>query len=147
MSGLFKKLSFGGGFAYKYLLHLYNEQRHIYLINSKVNLNYKGYEFLGSSFEYNPSENGGGSLKIELVENGGNAIKMFDESYNFNAEICGCLLEDGTVQEIGNYFHRNGNASWNGKEGTVEFDKDPRLNMTMPCATVIFDSSNNHGNN
>lgn len=145
MSDIFKKLSNGGAFSLPFLLHIYNDKQDVYLINSSKEIVYNNITFLPSTFSYLPKPDGETSLEIELVENGSGLINIFENSYDFKAEFLGVLLENGDIQEISNYFHHYGTATWNGKTANINFTKDDRFNMTFPA--LIFNAYNNRGNN
>ena len=143
-NGIFKKLVNGGGYNLPYLLHLYTTDgsTDIHLINDIKDSIYDSITWYASTFKYTPNEDGESSLEVEVVSN--DIIDMFENNYNFRAEIVGVLLEDGSVQVIKSYHHKYGTATWDGKSAKITFDKDDRLGMTFPA--LIFNSYNNRGN-
>lgn len=138
----FKKLAEGGGFSLPFLIHMYSESENIYLINDTQNLTHDGNEYVASAFGYSPSDNGESSLEVAITDNA--IINLFENNYNFQANVIGVLMETGEVQEIRNYRHKYAEATWNGTTAKISFQKDDRLSMTFP--SLIFTTYNNRGN-
>lgn len=143
MNNLYKRLTESGGYALPYLLHLFDGSgNHIRLINDNKDITYKNVLYSKSAFDFSADESGESSLKITVVDN--SIINMLENNYNFQAEIIGVLLEDGTVQEIKVYRHQYGTVSWDGLQAEITFDPDDRFEMTFPA--LIWSTYNNRGN-
>ena len=141
---VYKQLAEGGGYNLPYLLHIFDlsGQTHIYLINDTAPMIYKGRVYEAAAFKYTPSNEGGGSLSIG-VQAHEKLIDLIEENYALRVEIVGVVNGDD-VQEIGQYKHRYGQASWDGAKLELKMNKDDRGNMTFPA--LIFNGYNNRGN-
>ncbi len=145
---LWKELQQGGGYTLPFLLKFSSPEgqepaaQPIYLINDNVALTYNGVTYQPSQFSYTPNDSGEGSLSIELAQTDG-IIDLLENYYELNIEVIGVYCGN-EVQELGNFKHRFGTATWDGKELQMEFEQDDRLTMTFPA--LIFNSYNNRGN-
>ena len=141
---VYKQLAEGGGYNLPYLLHIFDlsGQTHIYLINDTAPMIYKEHVYEAAAFKYTPSNEGGGSLSIG-VQAHEKLIDLIEENYALRVEIVGVVNGDD-VQEIGQYKHRYGQASWDGVKLELKMNKDDRGNMTFPA--LIFNGYNNRGN-
>lgn len=140
---LYDKLTGSGGYSLPYLLDLFDaDGNHIRLINDTHDKSLAGVIYHACAFEYSPQENGESTLKVEIIDN--EIINLLENNYNFEAQIVGVLLEDGTVQEIKTYRHQYGNVTWDGKEAHITFEEDDRFKMTFP--SLIWTTYNNRGN-
>ena len=141
---IYKQLAEGGGYNLPYLLHIFDVQNKvsIRLINDTRAMEYKGARYEAAAFKYVPSQEGNGTLSIG-VQAHEKLIDLIEENYALRVEIVGVVNGDD-VQEIGQYKHRYGQASWDGVKLELKMNKDDRGNMTFPA--LIFNGYNNRGN-
>ena len=140
---IFRQLAEGGGYNLPFLVHLYDGDNNIYLINDNADLTYDGHTYAASSFTYKPNRDGDSTFSVEVVEHD-EIIDMLEESDALSFEITG-IFNGGEVQELGNFKHRYGTAEWDGAKAELKLNKDDRWGMTFPA--LIFNSYNNRGNN
>lgn len=142
---LLRKMAMGGGYNLPFLLHLYDPDGaiHIYLINDNVDMEYNDHTYLASTFTYSPNLEGESTLNIELVEHD-EIIDLLEDNYYLRVEITG-VFNGEEVEEIGQYKHKYGEGTWDGKKLDLKLDKDDRGEMSFPALT--FNSYNNRGNN
>ena len=141
---VYKQLSEGGAYNLPYLLHIFDgkEQTHIYLINDNKPMTYKGKRYESASFSYMPSSEGDGTLTIGIHTHE-SLIDLVETNNYLKVEVIG-IFNGEAVQEIGQYKHKYGNATWNGVKLELRMNKDDRGNMTFPA--LIFNTYNNRGN-
>lgn len=142
---ILRALAEGGGYNLPFLLHLYDPDGaiHIYLINDNVDMEYNGHAYFASTFTYSPNLEGESTLNIELVEHD-EIIDLLEDNYYLRVEITGVFNGD-EVEPIGQYKHKYGDATWDGKKLELKLEKDDRGEMSFPALT--FNSYNNRGNN
>lgn len=142
---LLRKMAKGGGYNLPFLLHLYDPDgvTHIYLINDNRDMEYNGHTYLASTFTYSPNLEGESTLNVELVEHD-EIIDLLEDNYYLRVEITG-VFNGEEVEEIGQYKHKYGEGTWDGKKLDLKLDKDDRGEMSFPALT--FNSYNNRGNN
>lgn len=140
-----RALAEGGGYNLPYLLHLFDpeETTHIYLINDNADMEYNGQIYAASNFTYSPNRDGDSSLQIEIVDHD-EIIDLLENNYYLRVEIVGIFNGD-EVEPIGQYKHKYGDATWDGKKLELKLEKDDRGEMSFPALT--FNSYNNRGNN
>lgn len=143
---IFRKLCEGGAFNLPYLVHLYNDDssENVYLINDNSDFTYSGNTYKASNFTFTYNADGSSNLEVELVDSGNAIIDLFENNYNFTAEIVGVLKESGDVYVIKSFKHDYASATWNGKSASITFEGDDRLSMTFP--TLVWNTYNNRGN-
>ncbi|WP_147613006.1 hypothetical protein [Treponema pectinovorum] len=139
---LYKQLVEGGGYNLPFLVHIYDKNNHIYLINDNKDKQYKGQIYASSSFSYSPARESDSSFSIEIVEHS-EIIEILENNESLNFEFIG-IFNGEEVLTLGNYFHRYGTAEWSGGELQIKLSKDERGGMTFPA--LIFNSFNNRGN-
>ncbi len=141
---VYKQLAEGGGYNLPFLLHIFDVQgkTYIYLINDTEPMIYKGQRYEAAAFKYTPGQEGDGALSIGIYAHE-NLIDIVEENSALRVEIVGVFNGDA-VQEIGQYKHRYGQASWDGAKLELKMNKDDRGNMTFPA--LIFNGYNNRGN-
>lgn len=142
---IYKQLAEGGGFTLPFLVHLQSADstQNIYLINDNADLEYNGQTYSASNFTYTPSTDGDSTFNIEVVEHD-EIIDLLENNYYFRVEIVG-VFYDGEVEEIGQYKHKYGEATWTGSSLEMKLSKDDRGDMTFPA--LVFNAYNNRGNN
>lgn len=141
---IYKQLVEGGAYNLPYLLHIFdaNDRTHIYLINDNKPMEYRGKIYESASFNYTPSSEGDGTLAIGIHAHE-SLIALVEENHYLRVEVIG-IFNGEAVQEIGQYKHKYGNATWNGVKLELRMNKDDRGNMTFPA--LIFNAYNNRGN-
>lgn len=141
---IYKQLAEGGGYNLPYLLHIFDVQNKvsIRLINDTRAMEYKGARYEAAAFKYVPSQEGNGTLSIG-VQAHENLIDLVEENYALRVEVVG-VFNGESVEEIGFYKHRYGQASWDGARLELKMNKDDRGNMTFPA--LLFSTYNNRGN-
>ncbi|MGP1474154.1 MAG: hypothetical protein ACTTJ1_01970 [Treponema sp.] len=141
---VYKQLSEGGAYNLPYLLHIFDGENktHIYLINDNNPMKYKGKIYQSAAFNYVPSSEGDGTLSIGIHTHE-SLIDLLEENNYLKVEVVG-IFNGEAVQEIGQYKHKYGSASWDGVKLELRMDKDDRGNMTFPA--LIFNAYNNRGN-
>ena len=142
---IYRQLAEGGGYNLPFLVHLYSldNTMHIYLINDNQDMTYNGHLYAASNFTYSPNNTGDSTLSIEIVEHD-EIIDLLEENEYFNVEVIG-VFNGESVEAIGQYKHRYGEATWSGAKLEMKLNKDDRGGMTFPA--LIFNSYNNRGNN
>lgn len=139
--GVFKELTEGGFFTMPFLLHIYDDQFSIYLIDDNVPLNYGGKLYQAAAFSYSPNTNGDATLDIELMNNA-ELKNIIHRSRRFNCDLIGAY-RGGEVVALSAYKHKYGEATWDGDKFNIKLDADDRGNMTFPA--LIYNSYNNRG--
>ncbi|MBR0318897.1 MAG: hypothetical protein IJQ86_06375 [Spirochaetia bacterium] len=139
-----KFLAEGGGYNLPFLVHLYSpdETLHIHLINDNLDMVYDGDTYASSNFTYFPGDSGEAQLSIEIVEHD-EIIDLLENNYYLKAEVVG-IFNGEEVEEIGQWKHKYGDATWDGAKLELKLDKDDRGEMTF--AAFKFTSNNNRGN-
>ena len=142
---VYKMLAEGGGYNLPYLLHLFDpdETQHIYLINDNKDFTYNGITYASSNFTYQPSNDGDSTLSVEIVKHD-EIIDLLENNYYLRVEIIG-VFNGEDVEEIGQYKHKYGDGTWDGKKLDLKMNRDDRGEMSFPALT--FNSYNNRGNN
>jgi len=141
----YRKLIYGGGFNLPYLVHIYNaaETENVYLINDNADVVYENNTYKASSFNFSINADGSATLEVELVGSGNALINIFENNYNFTAEVVGVMRETG-VEVLTKSRHNYGEATWDGRKATISFSKDERINMTFPA--LVWSTYSNRGN-
>ena len=139
--GVFKELTEGGLFNLPFLLHIYDDDTHIYIINDNVNLTYGGHTFAAATFDYTPSTNGDATLDCELF-NKPELLNYLHKNRQFNCDLVG-VYKGGEVVTLETYRHKYGDATWDGVKFEIKLNGDDRGNMTFPA--LIYNSYNNRG--
>ena len=142
---IYRQLAEGGGYNLPFLVHLSSPDgaAHIYLINDNQDMTFGGHTYAASNFTFTPNTSGDSSLNIELVEHD-EIIDLLEENEFFNVEVIG-VFNGESVEEIGQFRHKYGEATWDGAKLELKLNKDDRGDMTFPA--LIFTSYNNRGNN
>ena len=142
---IYRQLAEGGGYNLPFLVHLSSPDctTNIYLINDKQDMTFGGQTYAASNFTYAPNKTGDSTLSIEIVEHD-EIIDLLEENEYFNVEVIG-VFNGESVEAIGQYKHRYGEATWSGAKLEMKLNKDDRGGMTFPA--LIFNSYNNRGNN
>lgn len=143
-----------GGYSLPFLIKLYdiNNTEELYFINDVQDRVYETKTYKAATFEYFPGKDetgfgGGGTLNIAVTELDPELNKIIDliETYRVIClDVVGCLLEDGTINEIKSFTHDYGTIDWDGKSAQFRFERDDRLDMTFPA--LVFSHYNNRGN-
>src|SRR5574344_2104712 len=107
--GIYKELTEGGLFSLHFILHIYDSNTNIYLINENENLNYNGITYQAAAFAYNPSVNGDATLEISIHDNA-ELLNIVGRSRRFNCDLVG-VFKGGEIVPIGAYKHQYGDAS------------------------------------
>jgi hypothetical protein len=141
---IYKQLVEGGAYNLPYLLHIFdgNDRTHVYLINDNKPMVYRGKIYESASFSYTPSSEGDGTLAIGIHTHE-SLIALVEENHCLRVEVIG-IFNGEDVQEIGQYKHKYGTATWDGVKLELRMNKDDRGNMTFPA--LIFNAYNNRGN-
>ena len=139
--GVFKEITEGGLFNLPFLLHIYDDETNIYLINDNVSLTYSGHVFTASSFEYTPSTNGDASLSCQISDKP-ELLNYINKNRQFNCDLIG-VYRGGEVVPLETYRHQYGDATWDGLKFEIKLSGDDRGNMTFPA--LIYNSYNNRG--
>ena len=139
--GVFKELTEGGLFSLPFLLHIYDDNTHIYLINDNQDLTYAGHTFNATTFSYEPSTNGDATLECAICDNPA-LLNYVLASREFKCDLIG-VYKDGEVVPLETYHHKYGVATWDGVRFEIKLDGDDRGNMTFPA--LIYNSYNNRG--
>ncbi|MCF0222951.1 MAG: hypothetical protein HUK20_01660 [Fibrobacter sp.] len=139
---MYKLLSSGGGWSYPTLIHIYDAENHIRVVNDNVPVMYNGELYRASNFTYTPNMEGESSLNIELAETD-SIIDILEGNYRFNVDAVAVIIE-GELQEVRQYRHMYGEGTWTGKSLKLKLYKDDRLDMSKPA--FDWNSYNNRGN-
>ena len=142
---ILKELTEGGGYNLPFLVQLSSpdNSKNIYLINDNKDMVYNGLTYSASNFTYTPSQEGDATFNVELVEHD-EIIDLLEENNYFNVSVIG-VFNGKEVEELGQFKHKYGEASWDGMKLEMKLNKDDRGSMTFPA--LIFNSYNNRGNN
>ena len=139
--GVFKELTEGGLFNLPFLLHIYDDDTHIYIINDNVNLTHGGHTFAAASFDYQPSTNGDATLACDIFDKP-ELLNYINRNRVFNCDLIG-VYRGGEVVQLETYRHNYGEATWDGVKFEIKLNGDDRGNMTFPA--LIYNSYNNRG--
>ena len=139
--GVFKELTEGGLFNLPFLLHIYDENTHLYLVNDNADLTYSGHTFAAASFDYTPSTNGDATLACDIFDKP-ELLNYINKNRVFNCDLVG-VYNGGEVVPLETYKHKYGDATWDGVKFEIKLDGDDRGNMTFPA--LIYNSYNNRG--
>lgn len=139
--GVFKELTEGGLFNLPFLLHIYDDDTHIYIINDNVSLTYGGHTFAAASFEYQPSTNGDATLACDIFDKP-DLLNYINRNRVFNCDLIG-VYRGGEIVQLETYRHNYGEATWDGVKFEIKLNGDDRGNMTFPA--LIYNSYNNRG--
>jgi hypothetical protein len=139
--GVFKELTEGGLFNLPFLLHIYDDDTHIYIINDNENLTYGGHTFAAASFDYLPSTNGDASLSCDIFDKP-ELLNYINRNRVFNCDLIG-VYRGGEIVQLETYRHNYGEATWDGVKFEIKLNGDDRGNMTFPA--LIYNSYNNRG--
>ena len=139
--GVFKELVEGGSFNLPFLLHIYDDNVHIYLINDNENITYGGHIFKATSFNYQPGTNGDATLECSLYDNP-ELLNYVNKNRRFNCDLIG-VYRGGEVVQLETYRHNYGDATWNEGHLEITLSGDDRGNMTFPA--LVYNSYNNRG--
>ena len=101
--GVFKELTEGGLFNLPFLLHIYDDDTHIYLINDNVSLTYSGHIFAAASFSYSPSTNGDATLECDIFDKP-ELLNYINRNRRFNCDLVG-VYRGGEVVPLETYRH------------------------------------------
>lgn len=139
--GVFKELTEGGIFNLPFLLHIYDDDTHIYIINDNENLTYGGHTFAAASFDYTPNTNGDASLSCDIFDKP-DLLNYINRNRVFNCDLIG-VYRGGEIVQLETYRHNYGDATWDGVKFEIRLDGDDRGSMTFPA--LIYNSYNNRG--
>ncbi|MCQ2076149.1 MAG: hypothetical protein MJZ20_03805 [Bacteroidaceae bacterium] len=139
--GIYKDLAEGGLYTMPFLLHIYDEESDVFLINDNASLTVDNDTYRAASFEYSPNANGDASLEISLIDNV-EIQNISARSRQFNCDLVG-IYRGGEVVKMGTYKHKYGDATWDGSKFKIKLNADDRGNMTFPA--LIYNSYNNRG--
>lgn len=139
--GVFKELTEGGLFNLPFLLHIYDDSTHIYLINDNVSLTHSGHVFAATSFDYTPSTDGNATLICDIFDKP-ELLNYITRNRSFNCDLIG-VYRGGEVVPLETYRHHYGEATWDGIKFEIKLNGDDRGNMTFPA--LIYNSYNNRG--
>ena len=139
--GVFKELTEGGLFSLPFLLHIYDDDTHIYLISDNENLTYSGHTFIASAFQYSPSTNGDATLECSLFDKPA-LLNYINSNRSFKCDLIG-VYKGGEVVQLETYRHQYGDATWDGVQFQIKLNGDDRGNMTFPA--LIYNGYNNRG--
>ena len=139
--GVFKELTEGGLFNLPFLLHIYDNDTHIYIINDNENLMYGGHNFAAASFDYQPSTNGDATLACDIFDKP-ELLNHINRNRRFNCDLIG-VYRGGEIVQLETYRHNYGEATWDGVKFEIKLNGDDRGNMTFPA--LIYNSYNNRG--
>lgn len=139
--GVFKELTEGGLFNLPFLLHIYDDSTHIYIINDNENLTYGGHTFAAASFDYTPNTNGDASLSCDIFDKP-DLLNYINRNRVFNCDLIG-VYRGGEIVQLETYRHNYGDATWDGVKFEIRLDGDDRGNMTFPA--LIYNNYNNRG--
>lgn len=139
--GVFKELTEGGLFNLPFLLHIYDDDTHIYIINDNENLTYGGHTFAAASFDYTPNTNGDASLSCDIFDKP-DLLNYINRNRVFNCDLIG-VYRGGEIVQLETYRHNYGDATWDGVKFEIRLDGDDRGSMTFPA--LIYNSYNNRG--
>ena len=139
--GVFKELTEGGLFNLPFLLHIYDDDTHIYIIKDNQNLTYGGHTFAAASFDYTPSTNGDATLACDIFDKP-DLLNYINRNRVFNCDLIG-VYRGGEVVPLETYRHNYGESTWDGIKFEIKLKGDDRGNMTFPA--LIYNSYNNRG--
>lgn len=139
--GVFKELTEGGLFNLPFLLHIYDDNTHIYIINDNENLMYGDHIYAAASFNYTPSTNGDATLACDIFDKP-DLLNYINRNRRFNCDLVG-IYRGGEIVPLETYRHQYGEATWDGVKFEIKLNGDDRGNMTFPA--LIFNSYNNRG--
>lgn len=139
--GVFKELTEGGLFNLPFLLHIYDDDTHIYIINDNENLTYGGHTFAAASFDYTPNTNGDASLSCDIFDKP-DLLNYINRNRVFNCDLIG-VYRGGEIVQLETYRHNYGDATWDGVKFEIRLDGDDRGSMTFPA--LIYNNYNNRG--
>ncbi len=138
---VYKELTESGLYTLPFLLHIYDSQLDLYLINDTQDLTYGGHTYSAAAFEYTPNANGAAKLETSFC-NSPELANMVNRSRVFNCELIG-VYKAGEIVELSTYKHQYGEATWDGEKFLINLDADDRGSMTFPA--LIYNSYNNRG--
>ena len=139
--GVFKQLTESGLYTLPFLVHIFDDSEHIYLINDNVSLSYGGNLYAAASFEYSPNPNGDASFECSIFDRPA-LMNYILRNRKFQCEIVGAYLNNEVVT-LGTYKHEYGEAEWDGVKFKIRLKADERGQMTFPA--LIYNSYNNRG--
>lgn len=139
--GVFKELVEGGAYTLPFLLHIYNDDTHIYLINDNEDVTYSGHVFSATAFNYQPGTNGDAVLECSLIDKPELLNYVLGERA-FKCDLVG-VYKGGEVVPLETYRHKYGEATWNEGSLQISLNGDDRGEMTFPA--LIYNSYNNRG--
>ena len=139
--GVFRELTEGGLFNLPFLLHIYDDSTHLYLINDNLSLTYSGHVFEAASFDYTPSTNGDASLACDIFDKP-ELLNYINRNRRFNCDLIG-VYRGGEVVQLETYRHQYGEATYDGVKFEIRLNGDDRGNMTFPA--LIYNNYNNRG--
>lgn len=138
--GVYKQLIEGGAFTMPFLLHIYDNQTDLFLINDNEDLTYNNTVYMAAGFDYEPSANGEATLEIDIKNK--SLLNMIHKSRKFCCDLIG-IYNSSEVEELSTYKHKYGDATWDGEKFQIKLNADDRGNMTFPA--LIYNSYNNRG--
>lgn len=139
--GIYKDLAEGGLYTLGFLLHIYDAQGDVYLINDNKSIVVDAITYRAASFDYNPAANGAATLEISLIDNV-EIQNISARSRQFNCDLIG-VYRGGQIVKLNTYNHKYGDATWDGEKFQIKLNADDRGNMTFPA--LIYNSYNNRG--
>lgn len=139
---VFKELTESGLYNLPFLLHIYNDDTNIYLINDNADLTYGGHVFTASAFSYTPGTNGAATLECTIFDKPALLNYVLAERA-FKCDLIG-VYNGGEVVQLETYSHQYGEATWDGSKLQIRLEGDDRGGMTFPA--LIYNSYNNRGN-
>ena len=133
--GVFRELTEGGLFNLPFLLHIYDDDTHLYLINDNVNLTYAGHVFAAASFEYSPGYNGDATLSCSLFDKP-ELLNYINKNRRFNCDLVG-VYNGGETVVLETYRHNYGEATWDGLQFEIRLSR--RLSITAITTAAPYD--------
>ena len=147
---IYRTLSHSGPYSLPYLVRMYHQDYgELLLVNSPVDIEYKGKTYLAANFEYTrPKTIGGvldgGSLSVSVIGNTATDLFMLAD-YLMTVTVVGVLMQGGEVQPVQQYRHQYGTVTVDSSmKMQLSFTNDDRLGMVFP--PYVFDNDNNRGN-
>lgn len=144
---IFNALFNGGKVSQHWLIEFTQGNRKVRVVNNNESINYGGFVYSATSFNYShPNNKGeGGSLEITCFDN--DIVEFIDNADDkYSMRVVGVLAEDReTITPVNVYKHFYGSVTV-GTDGNINFQlgKDDRLDMKFTVQK--YDTLLNPGN-